>query len=124
MSWSIYDKMRSERIEIVEENNGEAAAEIIQVELLNGCGVTGIADRFTDYLRSKDFDVVNTGNYYTFDIDETLVIDRIGNVANAKKVAEAIGIKPEKAFSQMNDDYFLDVTVIIGKDYHKLKPVK
>jgi hypothetical protein len=123
MTWSIYDKLRSERTEIVEEKNDEVASEIIQVEVLNGCGVTGIADRFTDYLRGKNFDVVNTGNYYSFDVDETMVIDRIGNIANAKKIAESLGIKPEKVFSQLNQDYFLDVTVIIGKDYHKLKPV-
>ncbi len=123
MSWSVYDKLRSERTEIVEEVNGDVPSEIIQVEILNGCGVTGIADRFTDFLRNSNIDVVNTGNYYTFDIDETMVIDRIGNVSNAKKIAQLLGIKPEKAFSQLNDDYFLDVTVIVGKDYHKLKPV-
>jgi hypothetical protein len=124
MSWSVYDKLRSERTEIVEEVSGDVPSEIIQVEVLNGCGVTGIADRFTDYLRSKDIDVVNTGNYYTFEIAETMVIDRIGNVSNARKIAQLLGINPDEAFSQLNDDYFLDVTVVVGKDYHKLKPVK
>jgi len=124
MSWSIYDKIRSERVEVIEEVITEVASEIIQVEILNGCGVTGIADRFTDYLRSNDIDVVSMKNYNSFDIPETLVIDRIGNIANARKIAESLGISPNKAFSQLNKDYFLDVTVIIGKDYHKLKPVK
>lgn len=124
MSWSIYDKLRSERIEVVEEVNEEVASEIIQIEVLNGCGVTGIADRFTDYLRSKDFDVVNTGNHKSFEIAETMVIDRIGNLANAKKVAEALGIQRDKPFTQLNSDYFLDVTIIIGKDYYTLTPVK
>lgn len=124
MSWSIYDKIRSERVEVIEEVTTDVASEIIQVEVLNGCGVTGIADRFTDFLRSNDFDVVSSGNYNSFDIDKTLVIDRIGNITNARKIAESLGIKPAKAFSQLNKDYFLDVTVIIGKDYHKLKPVK
>jgi len=123
MSWSIYDKMRSERVEVIEEITTEVPSEIIQVEVLNGCGVTGIADRFTDYLRRNDIDVVNKSNYNSFDIDETLVIDRIGNIANARKIAVSLGIRPTKVISQLNKDYFLDVTVIIGKDYHKLKPV-
>lgn len=99
-------------------------AEIIQVEVLNGCGISGIADRFTDYLRSNNFDVVNTGNYISFDVTETLVIERTGNMANARKVAKALGVKEANIVQQLNDDYFLDVSIVIGKDYHKLSPIK
>lgn len=124
MSWSIYNKFRGEEPVEIKEQTEQPASEIIQVEVLNGCGVSGVADRFTDYLRDRKFDVVNIGNYITFDVMETMVIDRIGNLTNAKKVAEALGIKPGRAFSQLNSDYFLDVSIIIGKDYHELNPVK
>ncbi len=109
------------------ENNKpdrQVAAEIIQLEVLNGCGVAGVADRFTDYLREHKFDVVNVGNYVSFNVDETLVIDRIGNLANARKVAAQLGVPKTNVIQQLNDNYFLDVSVIIGKDYYKLKPVK
>ncbi len=99
-------------------------SEIIQVEVLNGCGVAGVADRYTDYLRAQKFDVVNVGNYISFDVDKTMVIDRIGNEANARKVAESLGVIDENVFQQLNEDYFLDVSVIIGKDYNKLKPLE
>lgn len=99
-------------------------SEIIQAEVLNGCGVNGIADRFTDFLRANYVDVVKTGNYIQFDMDETIVIDRMGNKANALKVAEVLGVKDGKAIQQLNNDYFVDVTIIIGRDYHKLKPIK
>jgi len=102
----------------------QVAASIIQVEVLNGCGVAGVADRFTDYLREHKFDVVNVGNYVSFNVDETLVIDRIGNIANARKVAAQLGVPKTNVIQQLNDNYFLDVSVIIGKDYYKLKPVK
>lgn len=98
--------------------------EIIQVEVLNGCGVNALADRFTDYLRLRNIDVVKTGNYENFDIYESLVIDRSGNIANAYKVAETLGIGKDKVIQQLNDDYFLDVSIVVGKDYHKLLPIK
>lgn len=98
------------------------AAEIIQLEVLNGCGAGGVADLFTAFLRDKKFDVVNVSNYISFDIDRTMVIDRTGNMANARKVAEALGVEKENVFQQINNDYFLDVSVIIGRDYKRLLP--
>jgi len=124
MSYSVIIKL-SDRKEVEREIvSGKEASEIIQIEVLNGCGVSKIADRFTDYLRDRDFDVVNIGNYNSYDIDESLVIDRIGNLANARKVAETLGINKENVIRQLNDEYFLDVSLVIGKDYHKLNPLK
>lgn len=102
----------------------QTPANIIQVEVLNGCGVGGVGDRFTDYLRNNKVDVVNVSNYSSFDIDRTMVIDRTGNLANAKKIASMLGINEENVIQQINNDYFLDVSLVIGKDYNKLKPIK
>ncbi len=124
MTYSIFIKVSDKEIEVIENGEKEVASDIIQCEVLNGCGVPGVADRFTDYLRSRNFDVVEIGNYMNFDVEETMVIDRIGNLANAKKVADFLGVKHQKVFQQLNDDYFLDVSIIIGKDYFQLKPLK
>lgn len=106
------------------KNNTEVVSEIIQVDVLNGCGKKGAADRFTDFLRNNKIDVVKTDNYISFDIDKTMVIDRIGNMANARKIADLLGISRKNVIQQLNKDYFLDVTVIIGKDYYNLAPLK
>ena len=92
----------------------------MQIEVLNGCGVDGVADRFTDYLRKKNFDVVNTGNYRSFNIDNSIVIDRTGDIINAEYLAEVIGIDNKQVIQQKNKNYFLDVSLIIGKDYKQL----
>ncbi len=92
----------------------------MQIEVLNGCGVEGIADMFTDSLRKKNFDVVNTGNYRSYNIDNSIVIDRTGNLINAEYLAEVIGIDNKQVIQQKNRNYFLDVTLIIGKDYKQL----
>ena len=124
MSYSIYVKLGGKEKKETVSVSTEVASEIIQVEVLNGCGVTGVADMFTDYLRSQNFDVVNIDNYISFDMNESMVIDRLGNMANARKVAEALNINKKNTFQQLNKGYFLDVTIIIGKDYYKLNPLK
>ena len=96
--------------------------EIIQLDVQNGCGVQGVAQQFTDYLRQRNFDVVQSSNYKTFDVEYTLVIDRMGNIENAKKVAHALGVSDDNVVQQINMDYHLHVSVIIGKDYQNLKP--
>ncbi|MBZ0204611.1 MAG: LytR C-terminal domain-containing protein [Ignavibacteria bacterium] len=96
----------------------------LQIDVQNGCGVSGIADKFTEFLRSKGFDVVEMGNFTTQDIKTTMVIDRAGNMKNAKRVAASIGVNDKYVIQQMNKNYFLDATVVIGKDYQDLLPFK
>lgn len=105
------------------KTNQEVASAIIQVEVMNGCGVEGVAAKFTNYLREKNFDVVQVGNYISSNIDETMIIDRIGNRANTEKLAEVLGIDKKNIVQQLNKDYFLDATLVIGKDYNKLEPL-
>jgi hypothetical protein len=75
---------------------------------------------FTDSLRKKNIDVVNTGNYRSYNVDNSIVIDRRGNIINAEYVAEVIGVDNKQVIQQKNKNYFLDVTLIIGKDYKQL----
>lgn len=92
----------------------------VQIEVLNGCGAAGVADRFTEFLRAKGFDVVNKGNYSSFDVDNTLVIDRSNSPDKSSMVANALGLESKRIVKQFNNQYFLDVTIIIGKDYNTL----
>lgn len=121
LSYSLYLKIQSISHD-KNYNDKEAASAIIQIEVLNGCGVDGIAAKFTDYLRQRDFDVVQVGNYASSNIEESMIIDRIGNKANAEKLAETLGLNKQNIIQQLNKDYFLDLTLVIGKDYNKLEP--
>lgn len=95
----------------------------IQVEVLNGCGVSGIADKLTDYLRVNKVDVVNLGNYRSFEIENSIIISRNGKIKNAEKVAALVGLDENSIIQQLNSDYLLDVTFILGKDYRNLIPL-
>lgn len=98
----------------------------IQVEVLNGCGVPGIAKTVTDYLRAKGFDVVKMDNYESFNINETTIIDRRSlDKISAIEVAKILGVSTDKGVAPfLNPDLLLDVSVIIGHDYKKLIPLK
>ena len=124
MFYSIYIKIANRNTESEQNLSDQVAANMIQVDVLNGCGVNGVGDRFTDFLRTNGFDVVKIGNYVNNDLDESLIIDRTGNMANAYKVAKALGIKNQNVIQQLNKDYFLDVSIVIGRDYFNLTPFK
>lgn len=95
----------------------------ITVEVVNACGVQGIGHDFTEYLRSKNLDVVNVENYKGgFDLEQTLVLDRVAlNSANAQKVARAIGVDKRNVVTQLDDSLYAMVTLLVGKDYKSLK---
>jgi hypothetical protein len=98
-------------------------SKVIQMDVLNGCGARGAGSKITKMLRGMGFDVVELKNYSSFNVTETLVIDRVGNLAAARRVASALGVRASNVVQQINPDYFVDVTVVIGDDYASLKPV-
>lgn len=103
-----------------EQGKSEFVADVIQIEVLNGSGVSGLAASFTKKLRENGFDVVESGNFETYDIQETLVIDRSGYLENAKRVAKALGVNEKNIIQQLAPTYYLDATVVIGSDYKSL----
>ncbi len=69
MAYSIFMKINHNE-GLNKQTEKQKASSIVQLEVLNGCGTSGIADKFTDYLRKQNFDVVQIGNYISFDIDK------------------------------------------------------
>lgn len=102
--------------------SGGKAGTSIQLDVLNGSGLSGAGNSMTSFLRARGFDVVEIRNYKSSDVQESMVIDRTGDRENAERVAYALGIKKENIVHQINEEYFVDVSVVIGKDYTALKP--
>jgi hypothetical protein len=95
---------------------------VVRVEVLNGCGIAGLAKTVTEFLRLQGFDVVNVGNAENFEFPETIVVDRVGDVASAWRVARALGV--DNVIQQKDEDLILEVTLILGRDYQDLDPLK
>ncbi len=96
--------------------------EVVQVAVRNGCGVPGTARRVTLYLRRQGFDVVESGNYDTFDVPRTRIIDHVGNREVALRVAEVLGVDETDITVDIRPDLYLDLTVVVGKNYRELVP--
>ena len=85
------------------------------VQVLNGCGAEGAADRMTDFLRAKKFDVKNIGNAPSWNYPFTLVISHTKDMTVAQLVARALNT--DRCVLMRKDDRTYDVTVVIGPDY-------
>ncbi|MEM1125164.1 MAG: LytR C-terminal domain-containing protein [Bacteroidota bacterium] len=105
-----------------EENPRDFLGEIMQVEVRNGCGTDGVARTATQFLRAQGFDVVDVGDHTTFDLGRSLVIDRVGDLAAARKLAASLGIDEGQVRQDMRPEYYLDASVILGRDYATLRP--
>lgn len=87
----------------------------MRVEVLNGGGESGVAREATVLLRDHGLDVVYYGNAETFSSDSSVVLDRVGQLDAARKVADALGIRAVR--SQPDSNLFVDVTVRLGPEW-------
>jgi len=86
----------------------------VTVEVYNASQHSGAALEVTRLLRIKGFDVVKWGNYNTIQ-KKTIVIDRVGDIRAAQKIAGTL--QTEEIFTRFDTRRLIDITVIIGEDY-------
>ena len=97
------------------------------MEVLNGCGISGLAQQFTEYLRNNHIDVVRTENADNFHYDKTIVILRRDGFEKADQVAKLLDISPRdsvRVMVQPDASLLTDITVVIGSDYLEIAPVQ
>jgi hypothetical protein len=87
----------------------------ITVKVWNASDQQGLAYNVTRFLRLKGFDVVDRDNRGTLE-PQTRVIDRKGNIRNARDVAQALGV--ETFVSEPNPNALVDVDVVIGQNFN------
>ncbi len=99
----------------------------IEVEILNGNGIPGLAAKAADFLRSKRIDVVRSENADHFNHDKTMLILRNENYDRLKYIATALGLSPQdhsRIRIEPNETLDVDVTLILGKDYQSITPFR
>lgn len=87
----------------------------VKVEVLNGSGVSGVAGRATELLRSRGFDVVYFGNDSSFGRDSSLVLDRTGREGVPEAVGQFLGISSTRG--EPDGSRLVDITVLLGADW-------
>ena len=92
----------------------------VKVEILNGCGIKGIAAKTSEFLRLKHrIDVVRSDNADKYDYSKTVIIGRNEDLNKILLVSEAfdISINNSSHIRHAPDETLgVDVTVILGKD--------
>lgn len=96
----------------------------VQINVLNGCGVAGVGLTMTTFCRQASYDVVEMGNYRSFDVQESMVIDRSGKKEEAQRLAALLGIRPGNVVQQFSNEHIVAASVVIGRDYRSLTPWK
>ena len=92
----------------------------IKVEVLNGCGIKGIAAKTSEFLRTKHrFDVIKSDNADKYNYSKTIIIGRNEDLDKILSVSKAfdISISNTSHIKHIPDERLgVDVTIIIGKD--------
>jgi hypothetical protein len=99
----------------------------VRLQILNGCGETGLAGRIADRMdgyRDGDFGiiVVDTDNFETLDIDSSFVISRTNDKSTAKMLAERLGLNGDDiVFVPLEANHRqVSATLVLGRDYERL----
>ena len=103
---------------------------IAEIEILNGCGISGIAELYTNFLRLSKYDIISTDNAkdkhgkINFNYKNCKII-----VNNKKKLRAAYQLSLKLAINKQHiiknyNNGIWDITLIIGEDYNKLNSFK
>ena len=99
----------------------------IKVEVLNGCGIKGIAAKTSEFLRSKHrIDVIRSDNADKYDYSKTIIIGRNEDLDKILSVTKAFDIEiNNKSYIRHEPDETLgvDVTIILGKDINSFSNI-
>lgn len=89
-----------------------------RIQILNGCGIDGIAWKVAEYLRNRGFDVKNDGidNAPSFNYPATLVVSRTADPRIAHQVGKALGLDQERVLVLRDGAGRFDATVFVGPD--------
>ena len=92
----------------------------LKVAILNGCGVSGLGNQFSDLLNSKyGLVIVRTENADNFDYEMTKVVIINDSNPNIENLLTILGMTINNENVEFNSSYNPqeDIQIIIGKDY-------
>lgn len=93
----------------------------IQVDVVNASGRQGAGRHTLEFLRERGFDVVEISSIGDRP-KHSQVIDRMGDKASARKIANALGIADTLIVTEIDSMRFVRATIMLGSDIDKLEP--
>ncbi len=106
----------------------EPPANQIRLQVLNACGISGLAVKIADELSGYSDDemqikIVDTDNFETMNLDSSFVISRVPDRGSARLLARRLGLDDDAViFKPLDEDYRnVTVTLVLGADYERLE---
>lgn len=87
----------------------------ISIQVLNGCGMPGLAREVRNKLIDKGLNVLSFGNADKFCFIRTVLIIRSINPQKLETIKKILPIK--NIYRQIKEDSLYDFIMIVGKDY-------
>ncbi|MFP4546757.1 MAG: LytR C-terminal domain-containing protein [Fidelibacterota bacterium] len=88
----------------------------ICIEVLNGCGIPGMAGKYTEYLRRRGFDVIYTGNADQMNYPETFVFANDTSDTKLTPLLNAMNFTKKRIEFNSAMDTHINYQIILGKD--------
>ncbi len=94
----------------------------INIDVLNGCGVPGLAKKIQKWLEVRGYHVRDTDNADRHDYPRSFIQLREGSRATAEALANSVGINPTRIVDvrSPNKKEAVHLSLIIGLDYKEL----
>ncbi|ERP31069.1 LytR C-terminal domain-containing protein [Chitinivibrio alkaliphilus] len=89
------------------------------VEILNGCGTSGVAGAVAELLRREGFRTTE-GNARSWNYSQTIVVQRKAGTDTAEELANLLGTPPPIFIRPGQGDARHDATLIVGHDYERI----
>lgn len=103
----------------------EIAGYKIQVSIENGCGKSGIAKLYTNFLRKNGYDIIDYKNADNFDYKNTkLVFHKRDYSVYSNEIIDLLKINPNNVSYNYNENTYYQITLILGEDYNKIDSYK
>ncbi len=97
----------------------------LKIDVLNGCGVAGVAAKAEKWLTKRGYKVRITENADRHDYQYSFLQDRSGHLDAAIKLAEVLEISPDQIQElKGTPSPYTDFTLVLGKDCERLDFVK
>jgi hypothetical protein len=94
---------------------------VVRVEILNGCGITNAADWVARRMKGPGIIITATGNADNFHYPKTIIQTAAGLPVALEEALDRLGLSKDSLQETTGLSSSVDVVVIIGKDFPKLR---
>lgn len=92
----------------------------IKLEILNGFGTKGAANKAANLLKEMGFIIARVDNASSFTYEDTIIVDWNRNISKSLHLSEYLRIDPNRIIVYDNYDKPIDFTLVLGKNWPRL----